>query len=111
MSLRRRTAQILRQRLSGYLNRNQPSVVSGEVDGSGRAIPEQQSPPADGTRAEALRVLDVPADASDNEIRSAYLRLCKEFHPDRFRDDERKRRLADQLLAEVNAAYSTLRRK
>lgn len=111
MSLRRRTAQILGQRLSGYLNFNQPSVASGEDDGSGRAIPEQPLPPVGGKRAEALRVLDVPADASRAEIRSAYLRLCKEFHPDRFRNDERKRRLADQLLAEINAAYSTLRRK
>lgn len=110
MSLRRRAAQILRQRLGTYLHRERRSAASSEDRDKDGPIPEPPVP-GGGARAEACRILDVRPDASPSEIRSAYRRLCKEFHPDRFRDDDRKRRLADQLLAEINVAYSTLLQK
>jgi hypothetical protein len=50
-------------------------------------------------------VLGVDPDASRDEVHRAYRRLVREWHPDRFADDPRLRRLAEERLKEVNAAY------
>ena len=58
---------------------------------------------------ECRRVLDVPADASPETIRQAYLDLVRVWHPDRFQTDERLRQVAGDHLREVNEAYEALK--
>ena len=60
-------------------------------------------------RMRALEVLEVGPRASQDEIRSAYLRLCKKYHPDRFSNDDAKSQGANELLTEINLAYQILR--
>jgi curved DNA-binding protein CbpA len=55
---------------------------------------------------ECRRILNVPADASPETIRQAYLDLARVWHPDRFQSDERLRKIAEEHLCEVNAAYA-----
>jgi hypothetical protein len=55
------------------------------------------------------RVLNVPADASPEAIRQAYLDLARVWHPDRFHSDERLRKIAGEHLREVNVAYAALK--
>lgn len=56
------------------------------------------------SREEALRVLRLSGDATKQEIKSAYLELSKELHPDLSRDEEKSAR-----WLEVKQAYDSLR--
>lgn len=53
------------------------------------------------------QVLGVSENASDDEIRSAYLKLVKKYHPDRYTDNPLKD-LATEKLKEINQAYDTI---
>jgi len=52
------------------------------------------------------RVLELPADASLDEIREAYRRLMSQYHPDKVASLGRElRELADAKSKEISAAY------
>jgi len=56
-------------------------------------------------------VLGVSEQAGKDEIREAYHRLVKQYHPDRFANTELPREVKEYLNAmsrRINAAYSTL---
>ena len=57
----------------------------------------------------ALRILGLPAGSSAEDIRMAWLDLARVWHPDRFPNDERLRKKADNKLGEVNEAYDALK--
>ncbi len=59
-------------------------------------------------------VLGVSAEASDSEIRAAYLKLVKQHHPDRLRAKgvpQEFMSVSEARMATLNAAYEKLRRK
>jgi hypothetical protein len=72
---------------------------------------ELEPPPdaTDAARACAREVLEVGPRAGADEIRSAYRRLCRLYHPTRFDGDAARSRAANELLAEIDAAYALLR--
>ena len=53
-------------------------------------------------------VLGVKQGASQEEIKSAYRKLVKKYHPDQYGDNPLKE-LAQEKLAEVNKAYDMLK--
>lgn len=53
-------------------------------------------------------VLDIKPGASQDEIKSAYRKLVKQYHPDQYVDNPLKD-LAEKKLAEVNQAYEMLK--
>ena len=55
-----------------------------------------------------FRVLDVEPGASHEEIRQAYLDQVKIWHPDRFSNDIRLQKKAEQKLKQINLAYQRL---
>jgi DnaJ-class molecular chaperone len=67
--------------------------------------PEQPKPAASSQMAECYTVLEVPASASDEQIRESYKNLVKVWHPDRFPNDAKLREKADHKLKQINAAY------
>ena len=50
-------------------------------------------------------ILGVPRNASQEEVRKAYLKLAHKYHPDKTGGDKE----AEEKLKEVNAAYDTLK--
>ena len=53
-------------------------------------------------------VLGVKPGASQEEIKSAYRKLVKQYHPDQYVDNPLKD-LAQEKLAEINKAYEMLK--
>jgi molecular chaperone DnaJ len=51
------------------------------------------------------KILGVSPDASDDEIKQAYRRLAKQYHPDRNPDDA----YAAKKMQEINAAYEQIK--
>lgn len=56
------------------------------------------------------KVLGVSENASQEEIRAAYLALVKKYHPDKYTDNPLKE-LAGEKLKEINQAYEMLTKK
>ncbi|HUG54280.1 MAG TPA: DnaJ domain-containing protein [Vicinamibacteria bacterium] len=57
--------------------------------------------------ASYYEILGVPQTATSAEVRSAYARLARERHPDRFSDAEEKAR-AGEFFKDLTAAFNTL---
>lgn len=87
-----------------------------------RSIPGRQPPPrvdagpttpgrgARGVGASPYRVLEVDPQASPREIRAAYQRLIRQYHPDRTASlAPELQQLAEVRTKEINAAYQKLR--
>lgn len=53
-------------------------------------------------------VLGVSQNATDEEIKAAYRKLVKRYHPDRFASDPEKQAAASEKLKQVNAAYDMI---
>lgn len=57
-------------------------------------------------------ILGVSKSASDEEIKSAYRKLSKQFHPDMFAHaSESEKKAAEEKFKDINAAYSVLKDK
>ena len=56
------------------------------------------------------KVLGVSENATQEEIRAAYLELVKKYHPDKYTDNPLKE-LAGEKLKEINQAYEMLTKK
>ena len=71
----------------------------------GRAEPGAQEDPE---LAGYYANLELPYGASRDEVHSAWKRLMKQYHPDLHAADPEKRRIANQLTAELTDAYRHL---
>lgn len=56
------------------------------------------------------KVLGVSRDATDDEIKKAYLALARKYHPDKYTDTDLAD-LAAEKMKEINAAYDAIRDK
>lgn len=82
------------------------AFVGGFQFGGERAGPE----PGRDRTAEALAVLGLTSGAKPDEIKAAWRGLSKEHHPDRVAHlGEEFRRLAEERMRKINAAYETLK--
>ncbi len=54
------------------------------------------------------KVLGVSRDATDDEIKKAYLALARKYHPDKYTDTDLAD-LAAEKMKEINAAYDAIR--
>ena len=52
--------------------------------------------------------LEVPYGADWETVRKSWRRLLKKYHPDLHGDDPEKRRIANELTAELTRAYREL---
>ncbi|MBQ2662218.1 MAG: DnaJ domain-containing protein [Clostridia bacterium] len=56
------------------------------------------------------KTLGISEDASDSEIRAAYLKLVKKYHPDKYTDPDLKA-IANEKIIEINEAYEILSKR
>ncbi len=54
------------------------------------------------------KLLGVDYEATDSEVKKAYHKLARQYHPDNFADDPAKGELATQKMSEINAAYEQI---
>lgn len=55
------------------------------------------------------KILDVSTTASDVEIRDAYRKLAKKWHPDKHSQDEKALEKSKQMFEEITEAYDVLK--
>ena len=55
------------------------------------------------------KVLGVPPDASDDEIKKAYRALARKYHPDNYNGSDLAD-LAEEKMKEVNEAYDAVKK-
>ncbi len=112
--LLQRAQRILRAKLAALAAAHPRHEFVGESFEPGRAAdPDGQGGAGVGRaaaveRARALAVLELTPGTTPDEVRSAYRRLCRSYHPDRFANDDAKSRAAHELFVEIQAAYELL---
>ncbi len=57
-------------------------------------------------RREYLEVLGLDINATPDEIKSAYRRLCREYHPDVYKGED-----ATEIMSQINEAWNNLKEK
>jgi hypothetical protein len=57
---------------------------------------------------QCLKILELENVASIDELKQAYLKMVKSWHPDRFHGNPRKEQLAEVKLKEIYQAYKHL---
>jgi len=77
---------------------------------SDQTVPRPDDTAASNERARLLAVLELPPDASAEQIQKAWRELAKVWHPDRFGHDPALQARATSRLAAINAAYAQLQR-
>lgn len=53
-------------------------------------------------------VLGVDRNAGEEEIKKAYRKLARQYHPDNFATDEAQRKVAEEKMKEINEAYDAI---
>ncbi len=99
MGMLRRIGRIIK----GKMTSHDWEFLSGEEESpKNEALPETEG------RRWALRVLEVDEGASKEDIRKAYLRLSRNYHPDNFPGQSEKLKIANELMSKINKAYELL---
>lgn len=57
---------------------------------------------------DAYQILEVPRSADKKAIKSAYRKLVSKWHPDKFPDDEQKKKEGGMRMEKINRAYYCL---
>ena len=55
------------------------------------------------------KILGVPESASDEEVKKAYLKLARKYHPDNYHENPLAD-LAQEKMKEINAAYEEVQK-
>ena len=57
---------------------------------------------------DAYQILEIPRSADKKEIKSAYKKAISKYHPDKFPDDEEKKKEGNFRMEKINRAYFCL---
>jgi DnaJ-class molecular chaperone with C-terminal Zn finger domain len=110
MSLTRRLRRIVRAHLGSLredpFDDDEEPVFDTEADpATGDASAEASASGVPPDVAEAYRALEVPVGSDRETVKKGYRRVMKQYHQDRFQDDEEKREIAGTVSKRLNNAY------
>jgi hypothetical protein len=73
----------------------------------------QSTPPPSAAEKEKsyYDALELPLGADFEQIKSAYKKQMKRYHPDRFHNEPAKQKIAEQVSKKINEAYSYFEQK
>jgi DnaJ-domain-containing protein 1 len=116
MSLMRRLGRILKSNVSVLKDRvahSDRSFESGSDDfrDNGSTFSDKAGPDTTSIEDDYLANLELAKGASMQEIRSAYKRLIKKYHPDLHAGDEEKREYALIITQKLNGALDYFEQK
>lgn len=114
MSLRRRFINVARAEVSSWFRRfpegeaprGEPAFAASSADSARREHDGRDPITQDIARYYAN--LELPVGASADEVRAAYKRLMRRYHPDHHLTDDTKAEAATQLARELRHAYESL---
>ncbi|MGF1533902.1 MAG: J domain-containing protein [Bernardetiaceae bacterium] len=73
--------------------------------------PPPREPAFNPKENEYYRLLELAPNASMEEIKAAYRKMMKKYHPDRFPNDPTRQKAAVELTQKINVAYSYFKKK
>ncbi len=103
------------EELDEFLKSGKNTGPGAESARTGQRTRAQHSrPSARPTVPEELRGdygnLECPPGASMDEVRKAYKRLIRQYHPDRFANDPKKLAYATEITQKLNQSYQRIKR-
>ncbi len=76
-----------------------------EAKGSDQSYTQSETGSFNSKEAGYYAALELKPGAAFPEIKAAYKRLVKVYHPDKYHNDEKKRKYAEQVTQKLNEAY------
>ena len=114
MSIRRRLINLARAELNQLLDRVGQRNFSDRRSSHEGSSSTQADSPQD-ARAQQIRQyyanLELEPGAPWSEVKHAYRRLMRQYHPDRHHSDPDKELLANQLSQKLRVAYEELKKE
>lgn len=116
MSLMQRLGRIIRSNVTDFKDRlSHPDRTTGTYEKTYRDTEHDQSVPpggpADSREAEYFANLELTSAGSLQEIKDAYKRMIKKYHPDLHARNEEKRDYAKLITQRLNEAMDYFERK
>jgi DnaJ-domain-containing protein 1 len=121
MTLGRRLWNVARAEMRGVFRRERPAPEVARAEPKAEARRPEPPPPEPPPRARPPRVptreaelrqwyanLELPYGAGADEVRAAYRRLMRRYHPDLHHGDEAAQRVATELSQALRRAYEGL---
>ena len=104
MDILQRLYRIARSQVANdeYLD---PPLAGAQYARPADSDPVSERPPQDAELARCYANLEIPYGSDIETARRSWKRLLKKYHPDLHAGDPHKRRVADQLTAELTLAY------
>ena len=119
------TLKLIPNSLPGLLSQTQTQLDEGDFDAAKRTLDEAEKHHGQHTKIQELRqrasaafkrstgkdyykVLGVGRDADEREIKKAYRRLSKQYHPDKAASQGISPEAAQSKMAAINEAYEVL---
>ena len=95
--------------LNDYLNDKEPA--GSEQGRHSRADTGQRdfSENRDESLAQAYANLEVPYGTPFSEVKKAYKKMLRAYHPDRFAQDPEKLKIATEITKKMNAAFTRIK--
>lgn len=90
---------------SRYLDDLNNESSQSSQENSYQSYTQSESSRANTREAGYYANLELKEGADFPEIKAAYKRLVKKYHPDKFHHDEQKRKYAEQVTQKLNEAF------
>lgn len=111
MSVFKRLKNIIRSHVEDIVHKDEPIAEESTEDETwkrGEHHASSDSASTDTLAAKYYGNLELPYGASKDEVKKKYRLLLRKYHPDLHSQDEKKRKIAEEITVQLNEAYNYL---